>query len=266
MNTPIKQHQLTTRDGALCLYARDGALFAGGERPVLLLIHGALRNSSVLFDWADLLAPELDVVFVDLPGHGKSPAIAAVSIESFATNIGDAITAALADRDVVIAGESLGGLVALALGGSGIGQIRGVIAADPPMTMSKLWHINAAIGNAVANDPANQFLNAFALNIFGIAPDGTARERIYYSLVEQTRVPALILTGDVPLFPIRNAHTVPCVVDDVDRHFVGRFAGEHIQLRVIADCGHVLLVNAKQECGRIIAQFCATLTPEKATP
>jgi len=110
MQTVIDIHQVQTRDGALCLYAKSGVLLADVTRPVLLMIHGALRDASVLFDWIQLCDSEFDVVFVDLPGHGRSPAIANATIESFAENIGDAVTVALVNRAVVVVGESLGGL------------------------------------------------------------------------------------------------------------------------------------------------------------
>lgn len=259
MQTVINIHQVQTRDGSLCLYAKSGVLFADAVRPILLMIHGALRDSSVLFDWIHLCGSEFDVVFVDLPGHGRSPAIANVTITSFAANVGEAATAALGNRDVLVVGESLGGLVALAMGGLHIESIQGIIAADPPMTMAKLWHVRNAMSSIVASDPANDFLRSLAANIFGVDSDGNARERIYYDVVEQTRVPVLILTGDVPLFPVRNANAVPCVFDDVDRYVVRRLAGDVVQFQVVSDCGHALLVEAKERCRSIVGKFYDTV-------
>lgn len=259
MQIDLGIYQVQTRDGSLCMYARNGVLSAETDRPVLLMIHGALRDSSVLFDWIPLCEPEFDVVFIDLPGHGRSPPNTVVTIESFAANVGDAVNAALGNRNIVVVGESLGGLVALAMEGLHIEQIRGVIAADPPMTTNKLWHVRNAVVNRVASDPANQFWQSFAMNIFGIASDGKAHERIYYHLIEQARVPILVLTGDVPLFPIRNCHAVPCLIDDVDRYIISRLAGGIAQFEVVSGCGHVLLVDAKEKCRSIIGKFCGTV-------
>jgi len=259
MQTVIDIHQVQTRDGSLYLYAKSGVFFADVGRPVLLMIHGALRDSGVLFDWIHLCDAEFDVVFVDLPGHGRSPSTAVVTIESFAANVGDAVTTALGNRVVLAVGESLGGLVALAMGGLHIEPIQGIIAADPPLTMAKLWHIRNAISSAVANDPTNQFLQSLALNIFGIGSDGKAHERIYYHLIEQIRVPVLILTGDVPLFPVRNVNAVPCLVDDLDRYVVSRLTGDIAQFEVVSGCGHVLLVDAKEKCRSIVGAFYDTV-------
>ena len=259
MQAVINIHQEQTRDGSLCLYAKSGVLFTDAVRPVLLMIHGAMRDSSVLFDWIHLCEAAFDVVFVDLPGHGRSPAIANVTIADFAENVGEAATAALGNRAVLVVGESLGGLVALAMGGLPIESIQGIVAADPPMTMAKLWHVRNAMSSIVASDPANHFLRSLAINIFGVDSDGTAHERVYYDVVEQTRVPVLILTGDVPLFPVRNTNAVPCVFDDVDRYVVRRLAGDLVQFQTVSDCGHVLLVEAKERCRSIIGNFYDTI-------
>jgi pimeloyl-ACP methyl ester carboxylesterase len=265
MQTALNAHQVQTRDGSLCLYGKAGVLFADVGRPVLLMIHGALRHSGVLFDWLHLGEPEFDVVFVDLPGHGRSPPTTTVTIENFAANVGDAVTAALGNRAVVVVGESLGGLVALAMGGLHIGPIRGIIAADPPLTMAKLWHVRNAISSAITSDPANRFLQAFALNIFGVDSNGGVHERIYFPLIEQSQVPVLILTGDVPLFPARNVNAVPCLVDDVDRYVVSRFTGGIAQFKIVSGCGHLLLIDAKQKCRSMIGDFCVTVNKLPAT-
>jgi len=256
MQTAIDIRHVKTRGGSLCMYAKSGTVLAGATRPVLLMIHGALRESSVLFDWIPLLDPEFDVVFVDLPGHGRSPPIANVTIEEFAANVADVVTAALGDRAVVVIGESLGGLVALAMGGLPIASIQGIIAADPPMTMAKLWHVRNAMSSIVASNPADHFWRSLATNVFGVDSDGKTHERIYYGLVDQLRVPVLFLTGDVPLFPVRNVNAVPCLFDDVDLYVVRRIAGDIVQYERVAGCGHVLLVDAKELCRSIVGKFC----------
>jgi pimeloyl-ACP methyl ester carboxylesterase len=258
----LNTYEVQTRDGFLCMYAQDEVLFTDlGCRPVLLMIHGALRNACVLFDWIDFCEPEFDVVFVDLPGHGRSPPpnTSIVTVEGFAANVGDAVTHALGNRAVVVVGESLGGLVALAMAGLRLAEIQGVVAADPPMTMAKLWHVRDAINRALVSNPANQFLPSFALNIFGVGPDSKTHERIYYPLIEQARVPTLILTGDVPLFPLRNVNAVPCLIDDVDRYMVSRLSSDIVQLAVVPDCGHLLLIDAQAACRSIIRRFYETV-------
>ena len=126
------------------------------------------------------------------------------------------------------------------------------------MTMNKLWQIRYAMENQVANDPANQFWQSFALNIFGICSDGKVHERIYYHLIERAQVPVLILTGDVPLFPMRKINVVTCLIDDLDRYVISRLSGGIAQFEVVSGCGHLLLDNAKEKCRSIIGKFCDT--------
>ena len=264
MQTVIDIEQVKTRDGSICLYAKSGVSLGKAGRPVLLMIHGALRNSEVLFDWIPLCDPDFDVVCVDLPGHGRSPTILDVTIDRFAENIGDVVTTVLSTRRVVVVGESLGGLVALAMGGGAIPSINGIVAADPPMTMAKLWHVRAALSSAIASDPTNKFLQALALNIFGVGSDGAVHERIYYHLIDQARKPILVLTGDVPLLPPRNINAVPCLVDDVDRYVMDRLAANNVCFEVVSGCGHVLLVDAKERCRNVIARFCESALLSRA--
>lgn len=255
MQLSLHTHQMKTGGGSICLYAKEGVLFSDAGRPVLLMIHGALRQSADLFPWADLDECEFDLVFADLPGHGQSPPSDDVTIEGFAADVGDAIIAALGKRDVVVVGESLGGLVALALGGLHIGQIKGVVAADPPLSVAKLWHVRDAICSAVAGDPANLFLHSFAVNIFGVLPDGSVYERLYYYLIENSKTPVLILTGDVPLFPVRSIIVVPCLIDDVDRYVIDHLSGNRAHIQTVPGCGHLLLIDGIQRCCCEINRF-----------
>lgn len=82
-----------------------------GDGPLLVLLHGLSGNSGV---WSSLL-PHLSGrrwLAVDLPGHGRSPALAAYTY----ANCADAVDAVLPDDDeVVVLGHSFGGVVGLAL-------------------------------------------------------------------------------------------------------------------------------------------------------
>ncbi|HEX6701776.1 MAG TPA: alpha/beta fold hydrolase [Gaiellaceae bacterium] len=89
--------------------------FVGGEGPSLLLVHGLGGAASNWVELVPLLAPRFRLLVPDLPGHGgSSPLPAAPTLNPFA----DAV-AAMAEREgmlpAAVVGHSLGGVVALRL-------------------------------------------------------------------------------------------------------------------------------------------------------
>jgi len=226
-----------------------------GDRPVVVFIHGALRSAGVLAHWADILKDVADTVLLDLPGHGHSHSLTPATVETMAASVHEAICAALSDRHVLLVGESLGGLVALAVGGkAGEGPIRGILAADPPLTTAKLWHVAANFRSASSRTPDNTFLNSLSHEVFGVSGDATY-ERIYYPLIGNLRVPTIIATGDVPLFPPRTLNGVACVFDEVDQFVVEHLYPGRARIHLVQNCGHLLLVDAEDQCRELIATW-----------
>ncbi|WP_330292531.1 alpha/beta fold hydrolase [Streptomyces sp. NBC_00576] len=106
-------------------YARVGA----GEP--LLLLHGIGHHRQAWDPVIDILATERDVIAVDLPGFGASPALADSFAHDLATMtavFGGLCDALKLDRPHV-AGNSLGGLLALELGREK--RVRSVTALSP---------------------------------------------------------------------------------------------------------------------------------------
>ncbi|MFI2371250.1 alpha/beta fold hydrolase [Streptomyces sp. NPDC018833] len=117
-----------TGDGSRTLsvhYERRGS----GEP--LLLLHGIGHHWQAWEPVMDILATERDVVAVDLPGFGASPALPAgvpYSLGTVCTVLGAFCTAIGIERPHV-AGNSLGGLLALELGRDKL--VRSVTALSP---------------------------------------------------------------------------------------------------------------------------------------
>jgi len=89
--------------------------FVGGEGPPLILVHGLGGAAANWTELAPLLAPNHRLLVPDLPGHGGSEALPAVSgLEPFADRV-----ALLAAREGMlpapVVGHSLGGAVVLRL-------------------------------------------------------------------------------------------------------------------------------------------------------
>ncbi|WP_213814091.1 alpha/beta fold hydrolase [Glaciihabitans sp. dw_435] len=100
----------------------------GSGRP-LVLVHGL---GSSWLNWTPVLtalAAEREVIAIDLPGHGRSPALAG---EVTVDTVTDAVQAFLSENDLTTAdlvGSSLGARIVLELARRGIG--RHVVALDP---------------------------------------------------------------------------------------------------------------------------------------
>ena len=94
---------------------------SGAERPPLLLLHG-LGGSRVVWEpVVGLLEAEREVIVLDMPGFGAAPPLPA-GVEPSAANLAAAIRSRLDELGVErphVAGNSLGGWVALEMGREG---------------------------------------------------------------------------------------------------------------------------------------------------
>ncbi|MEU6218577.1 alpha/beta fold hydrolase [Streptomyces sp. NPDC047022] len=102
-----------------------------GSGAPLLLLHGIGHHRQAWDPVVDILATERDVIAVDLPGFGASPALPAGLAYDLATVVPvlDAFCAALGIDRPHVAGNSLGGLLALELGREKL--VRSVTALSP---------------------------------------------------------------------------------------------------------------------------------------
>lgn len=118
------------RAGVIEVATDFGAVeFRGADRgrPVLLLITGTLATEAVM-DRLFERFPALDVMRAHLPGN-HCPTLVSTSVGLFAAAYGAAIAKALAGRPVVVAGHSVGALVAFALKGL---TVRAAVGIEPP--------------------------------------------------------------------------------------------------------------------------------------
>lgn len=90
-------------------------------RQPLVLIHGLGGSAGVWDPVLDLLAPEREVIVLEMPGFGAAPPLPA-AVEPTAANLAAALHEACVERDVErphVAGNSLGGWVGLEMGRAG---------------------------------------------------------------------------------------------------------------------------------------------------
>lgn len=102
-----------------------------GSGEPLVLVHGITHRRQVWYPVLDQLAAEREVILVDLPGHGQSSSFAPGG-RPVADALREQFRAFLADQELDrphLAGNSLGGLVALEAGAAG--DARSVTALSP---------------------------------------------------------------------------------------------------------------------------------------
>jgi pimeloyl-ACP methyl ester carboxylesterase len=98
--------------------------------PTLVLVHGWMCNQGYWETQIGPLAERFGVVTVDLPGHGSSGRNRANwSIDAFGNDVAAVITH-LGLPKVIVAGHSMGGLVAVAAARALPGKVIGVIGVD----------------------------------------------------------------------------------------------------------------------------------------
>jgi pimeloyl-ACP methyl ester carboxylesterase len=250
---------------------------AGGGRP-LVLVHGLGGAAVNWVELASLLARDHLVVVPDLPGHaGSSPLPAAPNLDAFADRVG-AVADAEGLRLPVVVGHSLGGLVSLRLALRRGADVAGVVLAgaagfspsgrraEHAVVISSLLRpgrllapyrglavrsgaVRAlALGWGVADvdslSPASieGFLAGPALHTdTGSAARALVVDDFRDRLVD-VRCPSLVLWGARDkLTPVSDAYD-----------YARRLGSE---LRVIPDCGHLLIGERPDACSMAIAEF-----------
>lgn len=253
--------------------------FVGGDGPPLLLVHGFAGGAANFALLAPLLAGTHRVIVPDLPGHGGSTALpAAPSLAGFADRV-----AAVAEQEgavpAAVVGHSMGGVVALRLAARRPELVNAVVlaaaagistasrgteaflaalsllrparwiagqrvqVARSPLLKSLAFNAwTASDGAALPEAAALGFLGPSPLHtdLFG-AGRALAREDVRHDL-ELVRCPALVLWG-------ARDREVP--VDD-GFEYARRLGAP---LRVIPDCGHLLIGERADACFDAIERF-----------
>ncbi|MGI5164487.1 alpha/beta fold hydrolase [Spirillospora sp. CA-253888] len=105
-----------------------------GTGPVLLLICGGIMDAAGYSALADRLADRFTVVTYDRRGNSRSPLAGPDEPQRIGTHADDAhrLLAAVTDEPAYVFGNSSGALIALDLAARHPGQVRRVIAHEPP--------------------------------------------------------------------------------------------------------------------------------------
>jgi 3-oxoadipate enol-lactonase len=265
--------------------------YVGGPEagdPPLVLIHGLGGAAANWTELAPTLARSRRVLIPELPGHGGSAALpVAPTLEPFADRI-----ALVMDRagigPAVVVGHSLGGLVAVRLALRRAELVRGLVLAAAAGISSRGRRARYALailgvvkpGKLLAPHRArvarSPFLRSLVFGYWGAADVTSLSNRMVEGFMAgpglhtDTVGAARAMVADDPRDELR-AIGCPCLViwgaDDnqlaVDDAF--EYARRlRAPVRVIADCGHLLIGERPDVCLLAIEEFAASVSPADA--
>jgi pimeloyl-ACP methyl ester carboxylesterase len=253
--------------------------FVGGAGPPLLLVHGLGGAASNWTELAPLLARRHRLLIPDLPGHGGSSALPAVSgLEPYADRV-----ALMAEAEGMlpapVVGHSLGGMVVLRLAlrrpddvvaivlagaaGLSVGNVfgrqllslftavrpgriaarhRGWVARSPRLRRLVFGFVSVADPVSLSNEAIEGFLAAQLLHTDVDGAWQALRMDDPRQELEAIRCPVLVLWG---------AEDVQLPLDDAFE-YTRRLRA---RLRVIPGCGHLLIGERPDACERAIKDF-----------
>jgi pimeloyl-ACP methyl ester carboxylesterase len=253
--------------------------FLGGGGPPLVLVHGLGGAASNWTELVPLLAKRHRLLIPDLPGHGGSSALPAVSgLEPYADRV-----ALVAEREGMlpapVVGHSLGGMVVLRLAlrrpedvsaivlagaaGLSVGNVfgrqllslftavrpgriaarhRGWVARSPRLRRLVFGFVSVADPVSLSNEAIEGFLAAQLLHTDVDGAWHALRVDDPRQELEAIRCPVLVLWG---------ADDVQLPLDDAFE-YTRRLRA---QLRVIPGCGHLLIGERPDACDRAIEDF-----------
>lgn len=197
-----------------------------GDRPLIVMLQGA---DQILERSAPLVAElrDCDVIIACLSGHNGAPRLAEPSVDVFASAYCEALEKSLAGRRLLFVGESLGGVVGLALGQRPPQNLQGVVAVDP-FLVGGTWPLRWIVDNGYAKS---------------VAPTLLAN---YVHLLDHQKVPVQIVAGDNALGP-DEVDPVPSLLSAEDRILIER----HVGLSVVSG-GHNLLTENPKAVAAIV--------------
>lgn len=209
-----------------------------GDGPVILTLLGFAAPLERMFP-LQMALPEAATLFAHLPGN-HSPALSACSVGAFAYAYGHVIATALAGRPLVVFGESLGGLVALAMEPPNLRRL----VLDPPFRAPNNPLFVGQCRAFVRRQPEHAEL-AFAL--LGIGADALEPRDLTHLIGRPARV--LVGAHDAPLKP----GEAQSVVDDESRARL--LAQPDVWLTTVNSAGHVLPGRAAALILRILREM-----------
>jgi 3-oxoadipate enol-lactonase len=263
------------------LYERRGAVirtFEGGEGPPLLLVHGFGGAAWNFTELAPLL-PGRRLIIPDLPGHGGSSPLPAPTLTGFADVLAQIFEEQLLGGPVDVLGHSMGGVVALRLAERHPKLVRRLVLAAAAGISSSTRFAEITIALAGIVQPAriagrrvglvarSRRLRSFVFGGFEVANPDLLSERAVHGFLRGPTMHTDALGAGLALVaddPRQDLDRVRCPVLVLwgarDKQVPLEDGFEYARrlgapLRVIADCGHLLIGERPDVCARAVLEF-----------
>lgn len=250
-------------------------IFEGGAGPPLLLVHG---YGGAAWNFSEL-APLLEgrrLVIPDLPGHAASERLpAAPNLGAYA----DAVAACLDARPYDVLGHSMGGVIALRLAERRPELVRRIVLAAPAgissasrwgeitITLAGIVKPARIAGRRVDRIARSRLLRRLIFGPFEVSNPDALTERAVYGLLRGPVIATDALSAGRALAaddPRLDLDRVRCPVlvlwGGRDRQVPLADGFEYARrlrapIRVIADCGHLLISERPDVCARAALEF-----------
>ena len=244
---------------------------SGGDKPIVVLLHGLTANGACWTGLARVLEKEYDIIMPDARGHGESgvPDVG-YRYEDYATDVIGLINL-LGLPPVILLGHSMGGLTAAVVTCKCPELIRGLILADPTFLSPK---VQREVCDSDVVDQHRQMLGKSLENLeaeLQIRHPNRSLETI--ELIARARLQTSITAFDVLTPPnpdyeglIRTIH-VPGLLVYGDKGVVSSDVAEelqilnpHLQVKLIPEAGHGLQYDQPERFAAIVGSFMRSIS------
>jgi pimeloyl-ACP methyl ester carboxylesterase len=231
-----------------------------GQGEKVLFIHGSGWNTHMWYGQSDHMKSSMEVLLVDLPGHGESPGDGCDSVEEYSDAINKMINELNTGR-CYVAGHSLGGAIALILSLTYPDILKGIILIGTGARLRVLPQILEGIVSDKENTLRNVGSLAFSKKTTSVLKDRAFHEMMkckgeiiqkdflacnrfdVMNTASSISVPTLIICGN------EDALTLPKYSSYLHEAIYGS------QLTLIDDAGHMVMMEKPMEVNRAIEGF-----------
>jgi pimeloyl-ACP methyl ester carboxylesterase len=231
-----------------------------GQGEAIVFVHGSGLNARMWDKQRDSLRSSMEVVLVDLPGHGKSPGDGRDSVEEYRDEVYGVIRRLGLGR-CYLAGHSLGGAIALSLALSYHDVVAGLVLIGTGAKLRVLPQILEGIKNdkeqtidsivtlafskkaspALKNEAFGEMMQCRA-EVIHRDFDACDHFNVMDSIAS-LKVPALIVCGT------HDSLTPPKYSRYLNRAIQGS------RLILVEDAGHMVMREKPEEVNRVIEEF-----------